>query len=105
MQDRPTEEMDVMVLTMRAIEAHMALYSDAQQDIMMQHVRGLAAYEASRPEWKRPVKDNVIDLEIARVKARLEGHVRRERSSAIAETRNTVKHWVNAFGDDVYDGD
>lgn len=104
MQDRPMEETDVMVLTLRAIEGHMPLYTPAQQDFMMKQVHGLAAYEATRPEWKRPV-NNVIDLETAAVKARLEGHIRRERRSAIADVRNVLQHGVNQFGDAIYDDD
>ena len=96
------EELDVMVLMARAIEGHMILYTDGQRDVMMKVLRGLSAYEASRPAWHRPVS-NVIDFETALIRSRLMKTVSRERRSAIADARKTLQHGVNEFGDLIFD--
>lgn len=98
----PDEELDVLVLTARAIEGHLMLYTDAQRDVMLPYLRGLFAYEASRPASKRP-SSNIVDFEMAAIKARLERTVSRQRRTALAEGRAVLQHGVNSFGDAVYD--
>ncbi|KQS84840.1 hypothetical protein [Rhizobium sp. Leaf383] len=98
----PDEELDIMVLTARAIEGHLMLYTDTQRDVMLPYLRGLCAYEASRPAARRP-KSNILDFETALVKKRLEKIVYTERRSALVEGRNILQHGVNSFGDAVYD--
>lgn len=94
------DELDIMVLTLQALEGHMILFTDAQRDVLLPYMRGLASYEASRPKERRC---NVIDFETAQVKRRLEGYVGRERHSAIADARTVLQHGVNDFGDCIYD--
>ncbi|WP_421477696.1 hypothetical protein [Agrobacterium tumefaciens] len=96
------EELDEMVLMARALEGHMILYTDAQRDRMMKVLRGLLAYEASRPAWHRPAA-NVIEFETALIRSRLMKTVSRERRSAIADARKTLQHGVNEFGDLIFD--
>jgi hypothetical protein len=97
----PDEELDILVLTARALEGHMVLFTDAQRDVLMPYLRGLCAYEASRPAARRPVS-NVLDFETALIRSRLSKTVSRERRSAIADARNVLQHGVNEFGDCIY---
>lgn len=98
----PDEELDLMVLTARALEAYLVLYTPAQVDVVMPHLRGLCAYEASRPGPRRP-KSNVLDFETALVKKRLEKIVYTERRLALADTHRVLQHGVNKFGDLIFD--
>lgn len=96
------EELDEMVLMARALEGHMILYTDAQRDRMMKMLRGLLAYEASRPAWHSPVS-NVLDFETALIKSRLTKSISTQRRSAIADIRDVLQHGMNVFGDAVYE--
>ena len=98
----PDEELDLMVLTARALEGHLVLYTPAQIDVVMPYLRGLCAYEASRPATRRPVS-NVLDFETLLIRSRLAKTVSRERRSAVADARKTLQHCVNEFGDCVFD--
>lgn len=96
------EELDLMVLIARALEGHLVLYTPAQIDVVMPHLRGLCAYEASRPAACRP-KSNVLDFETALIRKRLDRTVCRERRSSIADTQKALQHGVNEFGDLIFD--
>lgn len=93
------EELDEMVLTLWAIEAYQG-YSPAQQERMTRYVRGLAAYEATRPAARRP--SNVIDLETHIIRRKVEPVVRAARKSALAHghgVHETYRCGMNEFGD------
>lgn len=96
------DELDIMVLTLFAVEAMMPLYTSAQRDVLMPYVRGLAVYQVSRP-IAREVKTNVVDFVAALIKSRLAKTVTRERRSALADARNVLQYSVNEFGHCMYD--
>ncbi|MGJ7040919.1 hypothetical protein J2Y63_004187 [Shinella sp. BE166] len=96
------EELDEMVLALWAIEAYQG-YSPAQQERMTRYVRGLTAYEATRPAARRP--SNVIDLETHIIRRKIEPVVRAARKSALAEglrVHQAYAYDVNEFGDIEY---
>lgn len=105
------EELDEMVLALWAIEAYTG-YSPAQRERMTRYVRSLAAYDVTRPAWKRPstadTASNVVDLETHVIRRKLEPVVRASRKSALAHgvrLHQTYAYGVNCFGDDVFDYD
>lgn len=98
------EELDILVLTLQALDGHMPLFSPAQKEMVLPYVRGLASYEASRPESKRPAS-NIVDFESAVVKARLEKSIRQTRAAQLADAYAVYKHGVNEFGYLVHDDD
>ncbi|MBD8663046.1 hypothetical protein IFT59_07240 [Rhizobium sp. CFBP 8752] len=94
------DELDIMVLTLKALEGHWILFTPAQRDALMPYVRGLTVYEARRPAARR--RTNVVDFETALIKARLSKTVAHERRSALAEGRTVLQHGVNELGDCIY---
>lgn len=93
------EELDEMVLSLWAIEAYQG-YSPAQQEKMTRYVRGLAAYEATRPASRHP--PNIIDLEAHLICRKIEPMIRAERKSALAHghrVHETYTYGMNEFGD------
>jgi hypothetical protein len=99
------EELDEMVLALWAIEAYEG-YSPAQRERMTRYVRSLAAYDVTRPSWKRPstadTSSNVVDLETHAIRRKLEPVVHSTRKSALAHglaVHQTYACGVNEFGD------
>ena len=92
------DELDILVLSLRAIDVFMPLYTAQQRDVMLPYVRSLAVYEASRPAVRRPVS-NVVDFDAALTRSRLEKAINRERRSALADGQQLLQHGVNEFGD------
>jgi hypothetical protein len=95
------EELDILVLTLQALDGHMPLFSPAQREKVFPYMRGLASYEASRPASKRPAS-NIVDFETAAVKSRLEKSVRQTRAAQLADAYAVYKHGVKELGDLVH---
>lgn len=99
------EELDVLVLSLEAIEAYDG-FSARQRERLMPYIRGLATYKATRPGAIR--ESNVVDFETHAIRRKLEPVVRTSRKSALAHglaVHETYRHGVNEFGDDVFDYD
>ncbi|MGF0537292.1 hypothetical protein ACQQ2Q_04795 [Agrobacterium sp. ES01] len=93
------EELDEMVLSLWAIEAYKG-YSPAQHERMIRYVRSLAAYDVTRPTWKRPL--DVCHFDSHPIHQRIEPTIRAERQSALAHglrVHESYKSCANAFGD------
>ncbi|MCR6502516.1 hypothetical protein MUO32_26160 [Shinella sp. CPCC 101442] len=96
------EELDVLVLSLEAIEAYDG-FSPRQREQIMPYVRGLATYKATRPG--AALETNVIDLEQHTIRRKLEAAIKTSRKSALADglrVHQAYAYSVNEFGDVEY---